>query len=340
MKRKEYTITAIAETLNVSTASVSRAISGAPGVSQNLRDKIVAFCDEIGYRPSTTTHSSSTQKLNTIALILGDIRNPFYSSLTFTIQKHLNEHHYMTMVFNSEYDEAKELEFIEIAEQFHFSGLMLITAQSEAMAQKLNETSLPRVLVNRIIPHYNGDSVLTDNFQAAYEATLHLINLAHENIGFICGPANSSAATQRYDGYIQAMKNYSLPICEDFIWRSDLKLETGQSIACKFLKLKQRPSAIVSINDMTSLGFIDICKNAGLRIPEDVSIISFDDIPAASLHDIQLTTVSQHVEEMGRIASELMLKQLENPDADAERIIMKPELIVRKTTGGNPLSQT
>lgn len=336
MKRKEYTITDIAETLHVSTASVSRAISGAPGVSQKLRDKIIAFCDEIGYRPNAASRNFSSQNQDTVALILGDIRNPFYSNLAFTIQKHLNEHHYMTMVFNSEYDETKELEFIGIAEQFHFSGLMLITAQSEAMAAKLNETPLPKVLVNRILPHYNGDSVLTDNFQAAYEATLHLINLGHKEIGYISGPCNSSAATQRYDGFSQAMKNYSLPISERFIWHSDLKMETGQKIAREFLKLEKPPTAIVSINDMTSLGFIDVCKDAGIRIPEDLSVISFDDIPIASLHGIELTTVSQHVEEMGRIASELMLKQLQNPHAEAERIIMTPELIVRKTTGGNP----
>lgn len=335
MKRKDYTITDIAESLQISTASVSRAISGAPGVSQGLRDKIIQFCNEIGYQPNATLRPHTHTNSNIISLILGDIRNPFYSNLTFTIQKHLDEHHYETMVFNSEYNAEKELEFIKIAEQFSFSGLILITAQSQTIAQKLNEISLPKVLVNRILPNYNGDSVLTDNFQAAYEAALHLINLGHHNIGYITGPENSSATTQRFAGFTQAMKNYGLSISNEFIWHSDLKLETGQAIAREFLKLNQRPTAIISINDMTSLGFIDICKSAGLQIPEDLSIISFDDIPIASLHDIQLTTLSQHVEEMGRIASDLILKQLNNPYSEPERIILTPEIIIRKTTGVN-----
>ena len=333
MKRKEYTITDIARTLQVSTASVSRALSGAPGVSQKLRERITSFCDEIGYLPASVSRNAHAEKPNIIALILGDVRNPFYANLAFAIQKRLMNSKYMTVVFNSEYNEVKELEFIDIAEQFGFSGLMLITAQSEAISQKLSETRLPKVLVNRILPHYNGDSVLTDNFQAGYEAALHLITLGHERIGFIAGPENSSASAQRFDGFRQAMRNYSLPVRREFIWHSDLKLETGQKLARNFLALSERPSGIVSVNDMTSLGFIAGCKKAGLSIPEDLSLISFDDIPIASLYDIQLTTISQHGEEMGLTAADLMLRRLEHPDREPERVIMKPRLIVRSTTG-------
>jgi len=336
MKRKEYTITDIAKSLDVSTATVSRALSGAPGVSKKLRVKIADFCDEIGYRPSPYNRSSTNQKLKIIALILGDIRNPFYSNLAFIIQKYLREEQYMTMVFNSEYEEENELDFIGMAERFDFAGLMLITAQSPEIAQRLDNTALPKVLVNRILPNYTGNSVLTDNFQAGYEAALHLINLGHRDIGFIGGTQNSSAAIQRFEGYSQAMKNYSLNISEEFLWHSDLKMETGQSISQKFIQLKHRPTAIVCINDMTSLGFIDGIKKAGLRVPEDLSVISFDDIPIASLHDIQLTTISQHAEEMGKTAVALMLKQLSNPNAQPERIIMTPQLIDRKTTGPIP----
>ena len=333
MKRKEYTITDIAEALNVSTASVSRALSGAPGVSSGLRERITSFCSEVGYLPNSFSKSSSSEKLDIIALILGDIRNPFYANLAFTIQKRLTEEKYMTMVFNSEYDEQKELEFINLAEQFHFAGLMLITAQSEAIAQKLNETALPKVLVNRILPHYEGDSILTDNFQAGYEAALHLINLGHQDIGFIAGPGVSSASSQRFSGFAQAMRNYGLPVHEEYIWHSDLKLETGRQIAQEFLKMDPRPTAIVSVNDMTSLGFIDVCRNTGLSIPGDLSIISFDDIPIASLHGIQLTTVSQHAEEMGDKAAQLMIRRLEDPSREPERIILKPLLMDRQTTG-------
>ena len=128
------------------------------------------------------------------------------------------------------------------------------------------------------------------------------------------------------------MRNYSLPVHDEYVWPSALKLQSGQALAQEFLRLEKRPSAIVSVNDMTSLGFIDGCKKSGLSVPEDLSIISFDDIPLASLHDNQLTTVSQHAEEMGHIAADLMLNRLRNPNSQPERIILKPQLIERKTT--------
>ncbi len=332
MKRKEYTITDIANTLGVSTASVSRALSGAAGVGDELRLKILQFCREIGYQTPGTAKHQAAGSSRIIALILGDISNPFYANLAYIIQKHLAEHHYMMMLFNSEYITENELAFIEKAEQFHFDGLILVTAQDRAISEKLKEIVMPKVLVNRILPDYTGSSVLTDNFQAGYEAALHLINLGHKEIGFIGGPASSSASTQRYSGFCQAMLNYSLPVREEYTWTSDLKLESGQKLSQEFLKLTHRPSAIIAVNDMTSIGFIDGCQSQGIDVPGDLSVIGFDNIPLSSLHGVQLTTVSQHTEEMGRIASELMMKQLDSPGSQPERVILKPSLIIRNST--------
>lgn len=192
--------------------------------------------------------------MNIVALILGDIRNPFYADLAFNIQRILNDNSYMVMVLNSEYNIERELEFLKLTEQFNFAG------------------------------------------------------------------------------YRQVMQNYGLPFEENFVFESDLKLETGRSLADDFCKLEKRPSAMVIVNDMTAIGFMDGCRNAGIRIPEDLSIVSFDNIAMASMYGIELTTISQHVDEMGEKAAHLMLKQLNDKDAKPERIIMEPTLIVRKTT--------
>ena len=294
MKRKEYTISDIAEALHISTASVSRALSGSSGVGEELRDKILKFCNEIGYRPPGSIRQSFTENTHIIALIMGDMGNPFYADLANIIQKHL--------------------------------------AKDKAISQKLERLPIPKVLVNRIIPDYSGSSVLTDNFQAGYEAALHLINLGHKEIGFIEGPSSSSASTQRYSGFCQAMQNYNLPVKEEYIWKSNLKLEDGKQLSKEFLQLVHRPTAVIIVNDMTSIGFMDGCIEEGLHIPDELSIIGFDDISISSLHSIQLTTVSQHAEEMGRIASELMIKQLTTSHSQPERVILKPSLIIRNTT--------
>lgn len=332
MKNGKYGISDVAEMLGVSKSTVSRVINGNEGVGPELRKKVMDFINEIGYQPSTLAQSLSKGRMNIVALILGDIRNPFYADLAFNIQRILNDNSYMVMVLNSEYNIERELEFLKLTEQFNFAGLILITAQEEIIEDRLKNMNLPKVLVNRILPHYTGDSVLIDNFQAGYQATMHLIELGHRHIGFIKGPGVSSASSQRFAGYRQVMQNYGLPFEENFVFESDLKLETGRSLADDFCKLEKRPSAMVIVNDMTAIGFMDGCRNAGIRIPEDLSIVSFDNIAMASMYGIELTTISQRVDEMGEKAAHLMLKQLNDKDAKPERIIMEPTLIVRKTT--------
>lgn len=332
MGTKKYTISDVANMLGVSRSTVSKAMSNSPGVSKELRQKILDFVDQIGYTPNSIAQGLSKGKLNFIALILGDVRNPFYAELEFTIQKILNMNGYNVMMFNSEYEVDKELEYIAIAKQFNFAGLILLTAQDKQIQESFSNSDMAVVLVNRILPDYKGDSVLIDNFKAGYIATMHLIEKGHNNIGFIKGHNLSSASSQRYEGYLQALKNYNLKFDEKNILVSDLKMNTGYELGKQFACLENRPSAMVIVNDLTSLSFIQYCKEVNIRVPEDVAIVSFDNIVYSSLDGVSLTTVSQHVKEMGEHAARLMLKQLKNPNATPERIILEPTLIVRNTT--------
>ena len=334
MKNGKYSISDVAEMLGVSKSTVSRAINGNSGVGDELRKKVLDLVDEIGYKPNTIAQSLSRGRVNIVALILGDIRNPFYADLAFNIQRILNSHGYMVMVFNSEYDVQREIEFLKLTIQFNFAGLILITAQTEIVEDMLHSMDVPMVLVNRILPSYTGDSVLTDNFQAGYMAVMHLLELGHKHIGFVRGPGVSSASSQRFEGYRQALRNFSLPFNEEYVYESDLKMETGITLARNFVKdLKVRPSAMVVVNNMTAIGFIDGCRENGLSIPEDLSIVSFDDIEFSAMKGIELTTISQHVDKMSEHAARLMLKQLEEKDAKPERVILEPTLVIRKTTG-------
>lgn len=332
MESKRYTISDVAKMLGVSRSTVSKAMTNSSGVSKELRQKILDFVDEIGYTPNSIAQGLSKGKLNIVALILGDVRNPFYAELEFCIQKILNMNGYNVMMFNSEYQVEKELEYIAMAKQFNFAGLILFTAQDKQIQESLKNSDMSVVLVNRILPDYNGDSVLIDNFKAGYIATMHLIEKGHNNIGFIKGHNLSSASSQRYEGYLQALKNYNLKFDDRNIMVSDLKMSTGYELGKQFAGLENRPSGMVIVNDLTALSFIQYCKEVNIRIPQDVSIVSFDNIVYSSLDGISLTTVSQHVREMGEHAARLMLKQLKDPDAAPERIILEPTLIVRGTT--------
>lgn len=334
MKKDRYTISDVAEALGVSRATVSRAMNHSPGVGEELRKKILDYVKEIGYSPNTLAQSFSKGRMNFIAMVLGDIRNPFYSELAFMIQKELNENGYMVMVFNSEYDAGKEVEYIRMAAQFNFAGLILFTAQTKEIEEELENLAIPQVLVNRMLDHYEGASVLLDNFKAGYIATMHLIELGHKKIGFIDGHTTSSASRQRFEGYKQALKNYHLEDSANNVMFSDLKMETGFRLAGEYIhQWTDKPSGMVIVNDMTALGFLNRCKEEGIKIPEMLSIVSFDDIIFSSMKDVELTTVSQHADEMGSQAARMMLCQLNDKNYVPERVILDPTLIVRKTTG-------
>lgn len=339
MKKERYTLTDIARELGVSCSTVSRALNNMEGVGEELRNKIVSFAEEVGYFPNAVARNSATGRMNVISLILGDIRNPFYADLVFHIQKDLSAHGYLLNIFSSEYNEAEEIKYIRLSERFNFSGLILLTACTEKISNELRHLKIPVVLVNRSLNMFRTDTVLLDNFKAGYIAAMHLIESGHSRIGYIMGPQTSVTSMQRYEGYCQAMKNYDLKIDPSLIFQGDLKMETGKKIADKlFTKRDTDISAMIISNDLTALGFIGHCTKKKIKIPEMLSVVSYDDIAFSSLDNIQLTTVSQHVAEMSHHATDLMLRRIRNENADFERIILDPTLVIRKTT--LPYSET
>lgn len=337
-ERRPYTISQVAKMLGVSPSTVSRAMNNAPGVSDTVRKEILDFINEIGYRPNTVAQSLSRGHSNMVALILGDIRNPFYADLAFGIQKALDIHGFIVTTFNSEYDYKKEQQFIQFAQQYNYSGIILVTVNSEESDKYLEHLDLPVLLVNRITEHYTGPLVITDNFQAGYIAARHLINLGHKKIGFLAGQHKSSTASaQRFQGYKQALNNYQLRYHEDYClfdldWRMDTGYQAAESIFAKRTSKKEFPSAFLIANDLLALGFMNYCGDKEICIPEDISIVSFDDITYSRLHQIQLTTVSQHVEKMSEEAANVMFQLLTDAPKEPKRVIIEPTLIIRKTT--------
>ena len=338
MSKRPYTISEVAKMLGVSPSTVSRAMNHSPGVSDPVRKKVLDFVEEIGYRPNTVAQSLSRGRSNMVALILGDIRNPFYADLAFGIQRALDSHGFIVTTFNSEYDYKKEMQFLEFARQYNYSGIILVTVNSEEADKYLEGLELPVLLVNRITEHYTGPLVVTDNFQAGYIAARHLINLGHKSIGFLAGQhKTSTASAQRFQGYRQALCNYQLKYNEehclfDLDWRMDTGYKAAQEIFSEERHPDCYPSAYLIANDLLALGFMDYCGSNGIRIPQDISIVSFDDIAYSRLNQIQLTTVSQHVAEMSSSAANLMYQLLTEPPKEPKRIIIEPTLIVRNTT--------
>jgi DNA-binding LacI/PurR family transcriptional regulator len=333
MKNQKYTIADVAKRMRVSPSTISRVLNNRPGVGPVLRQKITIAINELDYKPNILARSFTLGSIKIIGLILGDIRNPFYADLAFYLQKFLNDAGYMLVPYNSEYKTDKEVEYIKQCGQFNFAGLLLIADQSKAVFNAIQEAGMPVVLINRTLQNYTGDIVSIDNFQAGYIATRYLVELGHQSVAFISGNMFLSAIAQRFQGYRQFLKNNQIPFFERYVFHGDFSMQSGYEIAKTYgLNIRSLPSAAVVSNDLMALGFIDGLQEQGVKVPEMVSVISVDNISFSALQSINLTTVDQQVEEMSKQAYRLILRRIENPDAQTERITLEPRLIIRGTT--------
>lgn len=333
----EKTITDIANELGVSVSTVSKVINNRAGVGPELRKRICDYIEEVNYRPNAIAQSMIKGRTNIVGLVFGDVRNPFYADLLYYIQQGLRQHGYMVMAFNSDYEAEKEVEFINQAIQSRYAGLMLITAKGDSMLQAISNiraAKMPLVLVNRTLKDFNGSFVSVDNFQAGYMAAKHLIELGHRRLAFITGNMESSAGYQRFMGYKQALENYDIRFEEEQVYNGDLKFETGVKIAGQYIRnLETNPTGIVICNDLMAMGFIDYSKKHGIKIPEQLSVISFDNITYADLYGMELTTVDQYLKKMCACAVKTLLQQIENPgNTEILRTMIEPTLVVRGTT--------
>ena len=332
MGKNRISISEIAAHFDVAPSTVSRALNNLPGVSETMRSRIQEYAKEAGYRQGEQPQAPVTTR-NMIAIIVGDIRNPFYADLVFHVQKELNKRGYILSVFSSEYNEDEELQYMRLAEQFHFAGIIQVTVTTENVRALLRQLSVPVVMVNRMLTSFDTDVVLLDNYEAGYIATRHLVERGHSRIGFLVGQKNSSSSMQRYEGFLQAMKNYNLPVYEEDILQGDLTMETAYEVAKASLSgRKNLMTAMVVSNDLAAFGLMSYFSEAGIRIPEDMSLVSFDNTRLSHAGIIPLTTIDAHVEDMGRIAAELMVRRIQDPASERQRVVLDPKLIVRNST--------
>lgn len=332
------TITVIAKELGVSPSTVSKVINGRPGVRPEMRERISAYLNENGFRPSAIAKSMITGHTSIVGLVVGDVRNPFYAEVVYTLQQLLGQKGYMLMAFNSDYDLEKEHMFINQSIQYKFAGLLLISSYGEQLLSQLNEArhaGIAVVLINRNISGYDGSFVSLDNFQAGYIATKHLLDLGHRRITTILGPVDSSASMLRWQGFRQAMLNLGLvPDDLEHLYKGNLTISSGRQIAEKFFS--GNPFACTGIvigNDLMALGFMDYCSEHQIKIPDDLSIVSIDNISVSGLNRIGLTSIDQNISEICSKAAECILYDIVHPEHPVvRRELVEPRLVVRTST--------
>jgi LacI family transcriptional regulator len=330
------TIYDIAKEANVSPATVSRVLNRQGNVRDETAQKVLRVAKKRKYSPNAMARSLRTKKTNLIGLIIPDIENPIYPAPVRGIQDLANLKDYSVIIHSTDGDERKEIDTIRRLTAAGVDGLIINISESCALLieeiRRLRRAALPVVALGPWHSELEIDCVSVDNQKGAYMATEHLLKLGHRKIAIILGLKENLSSRERFMGYKKAMDDYCAQISEEMIVEGNFKLGSGYKAAKKLIKGSQKPNAIFCVNDVMALGALAAIQEEGLRVPEDIALIGFDDIELANLSRPSLSTVAQPKYETGKIAAELLFKQIEDQLSPGKYYSIEPNLVIRETT--------
>ncbi|MTI69124.1 MAG: LacI family transcriptional regulator [Firmicutes bacterium] len=328
------TIKDIAKLAGVSKASVSRVLNGSKPVSDDIKQRVLKVIEETGYKPSSIARSLVSKKTNLIGLLIPDISNPFYSELVKGMVEVANKHDYNILLLNSFHDPNKEIEFLEILKDKQVDGLIFMTDNfTKEHINFFKDYDKPTVTVNRKLKEYDFPNVDIDNFKAGFDATKYLIELGHKRIAIIRAPlSDETAGVKRFEGYKKALEKYNIPFDENLVKEGDFKAKSGFISTEEFLKLDNPPTAIFTVNDEMACGVIKRVIKGKLKVPEDISVIGFDDIPIANNFIPSITTIKQPISEMGKKATKILYNMIKGENIVNKDFLLPHKLVIREST--------
>lgn len=331
------TLEDVAELAQVSKATVSRVINHVPLVNKETRRRVLEAIEELGYSPNAQARSLVTRKTRTIALLTSEVTNPVHAEIARGVEDVANAHGYTMFLCNTDDRTDKESAYIDVLYQQRVEGLVFITARvnSTDALLKARAKRLPFVLCSRILPEEDFDQVGADDYLGGTIATRHLLSLGHKRIAFVSGRAGVSGSLQRLEGYKAALSEYNIEPLPDLVLEGNADREGGYKAGRSLLRLSPRVTAVFAGNDLMAIGVMEAIHDAGLRVPEDIAVVGFDDIPMASLYSLGLTTIHYSKYELGAIAGKLLLEKLSSQrrDAPPQNIILPAKLVIRSSCG-------
>jgi LacI family transcriptional regulator len=339
---KKTTIKDIARMANVSHTTVSRALNDKSRIKNETKERILSIARQLNYRPNFIARSLVMKQTKTLGLVITTIANPFYTELSQGIETTAIGLGYNIILCSTNYDLSVERQYVDMLRSKGVDGIIFTSAHmGDPNIIGLAEEGFPMILVNRRTYHptvrEKVDYVGVDNILGGFLAVEHLIKLGHDRIGVIGGSSESSVGFERLEGGKKALTAYGLEVVGDYFLEGDFLRGSGYRGGKEFLKMKPHPTAIFATNDYMALGTYQAIVEEGMKVPEDVALIGFNDIEFTSMKGIELTTIGQKKYEMGALAVKTLVERIEGRKAEpSKEIILEPELIVRKTCGFHP----
>lgn len=335
-KNSSSTVEDVAKEANVSTATVSRVFNKTAKVSNETVQKVKIAAQKLGYSPSRVARRLRVNKNQSlvIGLIIPDLQNPFFSEIARGVEDIAYSNNNAVMICNSDENPQKERFYIETLMAEQVSGFIVAqTTENKEYIQGLTDQEIPIVGVDRELDGQQLDTVVIDNDLGAYLALQRLIKLGHRRIGIINSLPHLSTTIQRFQGYKKALKEAGIELDTSLITYGDSYESGGIKQTRKLLDLQSRPTALFVTNNLMTLGCLEEMYRQNLKIPDDMALIGFDDMPWATALNPPLTAIRQPGYDFGTMAAELLEKRLKNPSRPRSKVVLNPELIIRKSCG-------
>jgi DNA-binding LacI/PurR family transcriptional regulator len=330
----------IAQALGVSTATVSRALAGELGVSAEVAQRVRETAESLGYRSNRAARALRKQRADAIGLVISDVENPFFASIARAIEGVAAEHRHAVLLCNTDEDLDQERLYLDLMIGENVAGVIVApSAEDIGPLEQLRDAGIPTVALDRTVTGDPFDAVLVDHRQGARDLVAHLIEHGHQQIAAVMGTTAATPSRERLAGCreaIAAAPNARLTVIEGPMRQAvgvQGTFELGERLAIETLSQPGRPSAVFCANGLISLGVLRAVRRLGLRVPEDIAVVGFDDQPFFDLLDPPLSVAAQPVEELGRAAADLLFGRLATPEREVSTIVLPPTIHFRRSCG-------
>ena len=321
----------IARLAQVSTSTVSHVINGSRFVSDEIRDKVMRIVVELNYTPSYIARSLKVKATKTIGLLVTATNNPFFSEVMAGVEQYCQKNQYNLIIATTGGDAKRLQQNLQTLIHKQVDGVLLMCGDSRFQADMELTVPLPLVVMDWWFTELNADKILENSERGGYLATKSMVDAGHQKIGIITGNLRKSVAKNRLQGYKKALSEANIVLNPDWIVESHFDFEGGIVGAQKLLALSDRPTAIFCCSDTIAIGAYQAIQNQGLRIPQDISIMGYDDIELARYLFPSLSTISQPKAELGKLAVETLLQRIQEPNENYRTLVLEPTCILRES---------
>lgn len=326
----------VASRAGVSVATVSRVLNDHPAVRPDTRTRVLEAVAELGYRPNGVARSLRTDQTRTLGLVISDVLNPFFTELARSVEDEARALGYSVIIGNADERPEQQDHHIRTLLDRRIDGLLVSpTDGGSPLIMDAVLAGTPMVFVDRWIPGIGNDVpvVRTDGCDAVRDLVAHLHALGHRRLAIISGPAATTTGRERVKAFRDALEAFGLALPDDYIGQGDFQADSGRRATARFLDLPVPPDAVFAADNLMALGAMDEIRARGLRVPEDIALAAFDDIPWFLHTDPPITAISQPTGELGRAAVRSLIDRVEGRPAPS--VTVSARLVVRRSSGAS-----